>query len=346
MTPTIKSCIPKNREEWLALRRNYITATDLVAIRGEVNWDDPLSTLRRKLGLEPEKAPNARMTVGNILEKALRAYAMEAYGSTIKAWKNQGEVFYYDEANHLASTPDSIYTNEVDQDELLELKTGGTPWLTLPKRVVTQVHAQAATSLPHVAAPAYRILHCYVTDEEAEEIVCRAALGEVVKLPREPEHFRNPCSPELIQELRDQARTWYEEHVLLGMPLPCQLGHEPTKGPEGRKDPEAVMAFRSAKQAVDALDKDLKSAKEVLEEAKKTVRERLKGDTGLLLGDDWNLDVGWTKGRKTTNHEALLLHMVEKHGLQEEMKELLPNFTTIGAGYPRFKTIKAETAAE
>ena len=56
MTPTIKSCIPKNREEWLALRRNYITATDLVAIRGEVSWDDPLSTLRRKLGLEPEKA--------------------------------------------------------------------------------------------------------------------------------------------------------------------------------------------------------------------------------------------------------------------------------------------------
>ena len=73
------------------------------------------------------------------------------------------------------------------------------------------------------------------------------------------------------------------------------------------------------------------------------VGKRLKGDTGLLLGDDWNLDIGWTKGRKTTNYEALLGHLAEAHGLQDTVKALLPNFTTIGAGYPRFKAIKAVT---
>ena len=341
MTPIIKSCIPKDRATWLKLRRDFITATDLTAIRGEVDWDDPLAVLRRKLGMEPDKAPNARMTVGNVLEKAVRAFAMEAYG--IRTWKSTGEVFYYDETNHLSSTPDGIYPNEVDQDELLEIKTGSSPWLTLPKRVITQVHAQAATGLAHVQAPSYRILHVYITEEEAEELVCRAALGEEVKLPREPEHFRNPCDLALIQELRDQARTWYEEHVLLGMPLPCQLERTPTKAPEGRRDPEAVMAYRSAKEKVDALEADLKVAKVAMEDAKKGARERLKGDTGLLLGDDWNLDIGWTKGRKTINYEALLGHLAEAHGLQGTVKALLPNFTTIGAGYPRFKAIKAVT---
>lgn len=68
----------ESREEWLALRKRYLTASDVPAILGQVPWDSPLAVFGRKLGLIDEKEETEAMRFGKLLQPIVRdAYVEE-----------------------------------------------------------------------------------------------------------------------------------------------------------------------------------------------------------------------------------------------------------------------------
>ena len=81
-------------DEWLALRRLGVGASDTPAILGESPWSSPLSVYTEKLGLN-EELNRDYLTWGKTIEQSLRAYLVkdqdfiEEYGAGWKALEDQ-----------------------------------------------------------------------------------------------------------------------------------------------------------------------------------------------------------------------------------------------------------------
>src|SRR5258708_39003862 len=56
------------REEWLAARRQGITASEVAAVMGFSSWESPYSLFYRKTGDLPEQGDNEAMRLGRYLE--------------------------------------------------------------------------------------------------------------------------------------------------------------------------------------------------------------------------------------------------------------------------------------
>src|SRR5258708_35784072 len=56
------------REEWLAARRQGITAGEVAAVMGVSSWESPYSLFYRKTGDLPEQGDNEAMRLGRHLE--------------------------------------------------------------------------------------------------------------------------------------------------------------------------------------------------------------------------------------------------------------------------------------
>lgn len=69
--------IKQGSKEWLELRKQKITATDIGVIRGESRWSTPLELWKKKLGLMEEAAFNDDMRRGIELEPIARNIASE-----------------------------------------------------------------------------------------------------------------------------------------------------------------------------------------------------------------------------------------------------------------------------
>ena len=147
---------PKDRAEWLELRKDGIGASEVAAIVGLSPWDTPFSLWLKKTGqceLEPE---NEAMRMGHLLEPVVVTLWEEATG--FKAVKASEKDIIWQDAEHpwRKVTPDRI-AYELDENGkrkkvLLEIKTSAVDFDpdNLPKNYLCQCQYQMHVTGIHV----------------------------------------------------------------------------------------------------------------------------------------------------------------------------------------------------
>jgi putative phage-type endonuclease len=118
---------PKEREEWLEIRKSGIGSSEVATIVGLNPWETPYQLWRRKKGLDEPKQENFAMKAGHYLEDAVsRFWADETGREVIK--RSAGDWIIRDnERSYLQVSPDRTYwTGDVHNDNnkgILECKT-------------------------------------------------------------------------------------------------------------------------------------------------------------------------------------------------------------------------------
>lgn len=119
---------PKERAEWLELRKTGIGSSEVATIVGLNPWETPYQLWRRKVGIDAPKEENFAMKAGHYLEDAVsRFWADETGREIIK--RSAGDWLIRDnERPYLQVSPDRTYwlTGEKRNDSnkgILECKT-------------------------------------------------------------------------------------------------------------------------------------------------------------------------------------------------------------------------------
>ena len=272
----IKIITPENRAEWLKLRRNYITATNIRDILG-LGYNTPLEVLQEKRGFAPEVEPNDSMMVGTIMEPWIRRWYLTKHGVT--SILSTGEKIWVDDDRHLAATPDLLCAPYEDKDKLhlVEIKTSTRGWHEdVPMKHRIQIRMQAGLTGAWSAAA----ILLQIPEHMHKGIISRFVNGEDqdMSLFNEPELYPVPLVEDEIRVVTERATDWYEDHVVLGLPLLEQIA--PTKKPAPAGVVEAPDLLKEWKTA-----KDLEKANEEVAEKYKEIRKEVEGRITALLGD-------------------------------------------------------------
>lgn len=112
-------------EDWLAARREGITATDIVTIAGLVTWDSPWALYHRKLGLLPEVEQSDRMRLGSWLERSIAEHWQRTYHHAGDLADDPGWLWRSSVRPWQLATPDFTVTGYDSRAEqsVLECKT-------------------------------------------------------------------------------------------------------------------------------------------------------------------------------------------------------------------------------
>ncbi len=118
----------KDRDQWLAARREGIGASEVATIVGLNPWETPYQLWRRKVGLDEAKPMSAAMAAGHILEDGVARYWAEATGRQIIQSSRSDFMFVDPEKPFLRVSPDRTYWLEGeprndDNKGILECKT-------------------------------------------------------------------------------------------------------------------------------------------------------------------------------------------------------------------------------
>lgn len=333
----ITSFTPSNREAWLAIRKKYVTATDSVAIENLVSWADPLSVLQDKRGLIPPPKMNRAMLIGQLLEPLIRDWYEKTRG--IQAWETKGERIWVDDGRNLACTPDGIAFLDGGQRRLLEIKTSERGWKELPRRVAVQVIHQAALTLPDEA----EVAHLEVPDHIQDELVLAAATGQPLWLPGTPEVIPVPLDKEEIACHAAKMAAWYEEHVLLGMPLPEQVPPMKEEKPKGIvEEPQLAEEWKELKAAASEAEERAKELKAKKKEIEDRMAELLGREAFAIKGAGYQISRAVVNGSLKVDHAGILAAvLLKKPELAELVREIEPAFISYGGGYSRW-TLKKE----
>lgn len=109
--------LEQGSDEWLAFRKNHITATDALIIMGLSPWRTREELLKEKLGLIEPKPKNYLMERGKELEPIARSHAEENFGTFFIP-----EVCISNEYPWMMASTDGI---SFDGNMLLEIKCPG-----------------------------------------------------------------------------------------------------------------------------------------------------------------------------------------------------------------------------
>lgn len=74
---------PKNREEWLDIRKTGIGSSEVATIVGLNPWETPYQLWRRKVGLDAPKEETFAMKAGHYLEDAVSQFWQDATGREV-----------------------------------------------------------------------------------------------------------------------------------------------------------------------------------------------------------------------------------------------------------------------
>jgi hypothetical protein len=111
---TVETIAPSSREEWLALRKSMIGASEAAALVGAHPWLTPYQLWARKSGLVPEAEETPAMRRGRHLEAVAIDFLREERPDwVIKANPIPGGILYRDFDTGLSCTPDAL----IDKDD-------------------------------------------------------------------------------------------------------------------------------------------------------------------------------------------------------------------------------------
>lgn len=124
MTTTVSSCRmilspDASREEWLAARREGITATECAVIAGLLPpaWDSPFALYHRKLGDLPEVEPNDVMRLGAELEPYVCHRFAECHPEFLLTY---GGLYAHPDRHWQLATPDRLVHEQLQSPSLYD----------------------------------------------------------------------------------------------------------------------------------------------------------------------------------------------------------------------------------
>ncbi len=143
-------------EEWLALRKKYLTATESASLF-QLGNKSIMAVAKEKI--EPVSIQkNEFMLIGNILEPAVLNSFKLRLNMDVKPAHESKIVMVTDEFSRLSATPDGKYIDDSNRWHLIECKTTGSAdpikavvnfnkWYEgVPKHYAIQVHTQMAVT--------------------------------------------------------------------------------------------------------------------------------------------------------------------------------------------------------
>jgi predicted phage-related endonuclease len=145
--PTV-TLTPHDRDEWLAFRRQDVTASQIAAVIGQHPYCSALELWAQKSGQIVTVADSPAMRRGRLLENVAATLTREAMpDSTIQY--NDAQLYWRDEALRIGATPDVIVEHRLDGRGVVQLKSvepsvyarhwqGGEPPLWIALQALTE----------------------------------------------------------------------------------------------------------------------------------------------------------------------------------------------------------------
>jgi predicted phage-related endonuclease len=192
-----------DREAWLALRLQHLTATDWPKITGTSPWGTAEDVLNEKLEADPGGAftMTLPMQVGTDLEPLIIA----------RTKKRRGPGEYLSQAflsrRHMGFTPDLLRIEEASDWELSEIKVSVKDWSgRVPPEYVDQVRFQATVlGIDHV-----QVVHLKLANwAEGLAMIRSGAIP-----PRRLAVYRVEVAEAERRRIERQSRRWWMEHIL------------------------------------------------------------------------------------------------------------------------------------
>tara|TARA_Y100000310_G_scaffold239682_1_gene243389 strand:+ start:24320 stop:24982 length:663 start_codon:yes stop_codon:yes gene_type:complete len=135
-------------EEWLQLRKNYITATEMACLF-KMGYKSAGKLMEEKMTLDHRIIKNEYMIIGNILEPAVLNCFKYRMGMDVGPAHPSKIVMLTDDEHRISSTPDGVFYTDSGH-QLIECKTTHRKideWLDkLPDNYNIQVHVQLLTA--------------------------------------------------------------------------------------------------------------------------------------------------------------------------------------------------------
>lgn len=273
--------LENNREAWLALRRQDVTASDIAVVVGASPYKSAMRLWAEKTGDIGEQEDNAAMRRGRWLEQAvLRACRDETDWLQI----TQPNVYLRDPEKRIGATPDAIAT-DAEGELLIQCKVIARPVYERDWAVEAPLHYQLQTLTEAMLWGAPRaFLAVLVIDTFSAEL-------KVHPVPRHPE-----AEAKLVEAV---ARFWAE----------IEAGKEPSA--DYSRDGEVIRKLFGPKDGIEPLDLTgdnlmtsileeraglksvVKNAEERLEELDAEIIHKLNGATSAIC-DGWKISHSMT----------------------------------------------------
>jgi predicted phage-related endonuclease len=205
----------ESREQWLALRRGDITASDVAAVCGEGMFGSPATVYAEKKGLVPAREQTEAMKRGLWGEAAV----FEALASEYSEWSlRRGKVYLRDPKARLGATPDGAAL------------ISGRPGMAIVQAKVVSKSVFASKWLdnggdphdPHAAATVplgyqLQVLTEAMLADSPSPIIAALVIDEWRWSLRV---FDVPRNPAVEQKIRERVAQFWREHLDPGIPPP------------------------------------------------------------------------------------------------------------------------------
>lgn len=280
---------PKDRAEWLEMRKNGIGASEVASVVGISPWTTPFALFLRKTGQVPPIEENNAMHMGHLLEGVVVQLWEEQTG--FKAVKASAKDIIYQDPEHpwRIVTPDRIAfeVNPVTgkkQKVLVEAKTSSMSFDpdNLPAYYVAQCQYQMLVTGVHV---------CYL---------CWLTAG------RDFGYARIEYDAEFAEWLAEEVDTFWVESVLGGKePDAISVEDLAVKIPKSTPD-KSVEADEKAIDQVNVL-REKKAMYDALEVEIKDLQDSLKmymADSETLVDGAGNVLVTWKSAKERTSFDS------------------------------------------
>lgn len=197
-----------NRESWLALRRQHITATDWPRINGTSRYGNASDVMTNKLVVhdDDDYVDSLPMRVGKgleplIVEKTIRQLGKGDYLSQV-----------FISRKHMGFTPDLLQINKGKDWALSEIKVSKRKWSgTVPLEVLDQVRYQATV----LGIGQVQVVHLELSSWEEGLEMMRSGTFLTNRLAV----YRVEVNEVQRNRIERESERWWKAHILNAEPL-------------------------------------------------------------------------------------------------------------------------------
>lgn len=115
----------KDEAEWLAARRQGITASEIAVVMGLSSWSSPYALYHQKLGILPPVEDSPAMERGRVLEPYIAGKFAQAHEDDFLLFGDGRQLFAHDERKWQLATPDRLIADDMrfdfDGDDVIEV---------------------------------------------------------------------------------------------------------------------------------------------------------------------------------------------------------------------------------
>ena len=293
--------------EWLAARREHITATDIPILLGLSPYKCEQDLADEKLGLREPTESTIRMRIGKALEDLIADAYAEKKGVKVRRVRGLWESATIPWA---AASPDATAPGQ-----LIELKWSGSR-SRFGDELPQDIEAQVAWQMLVAESPTADVATLTVGDDDIKVYPVRRNPAMEDKLVRIAEDFRRRL---------DAGGPFEQSNESLKRRYPRDNGAEIMADSELTAMVRHLMALRVQKEEV--------KKEEESEEA--AIKGRM-GEIATVRGTGWHVTWKRSKDRTETNYKALAMSLLSLVP-EADREAVVGLYTTVGEGFRPFR---------